>query len=254
MYPVLFEFGGIKIFSYPLFMGMAWGLGYKICLMNPVLMEKGSFRGLFWGTFFFAWLGAKIFFLFSNVGNSLEYYWTTWNFWKGGGFVFYGGLIFGTGYVLIYSLVLKKFPSNRLAWLLPALGLGHALGRVGCFLSGCCFGLSCDLPWAIYLNGQYRHPVTLYEAVLLVLLSVASYKLLKNKTSAWSIIGFYFITYALGRFILEFFRGDWSRGIYLWGLSFSQIISAGLLGLGALAFLLRKKIIFLFEYPPRFSR
>ena len=245
MYPVLFEFGEIKIFSYPLFMGMAWGLAYKICLASPALMEKGSFRGLFWGTFFFAWMGAKIFFLLSSQGDFWGHYLTAWNFWKGGGFVFYGGLVFGSGYILIYSLVLKKFPAERLAWLLPALGMGHALGRMGCFLSGCCFGLVCDLPWAVYLHGQYRHPVPLYEALFLIFLSAITYKLLKNKVSSWNVMGVYFVTYGVARFILEFFRGDWSRGIYLWGFSFSQIISTGLVVLSVSALLLR--LFFLFK-------
>ena len=246
MYPVLFEFWGVKIFSYPLFMGMAWGLSYKMCLVNKVLMEKGSFKGLFWGTFFFAWIGAKIFFLFSSQRYSLEDYLTVWNFWRGGGFVFYGGLIFGAAYAFVYSLVLKKFPANRLVFLLPTLALGHALGRVGCFLSGCCFGAVCNLPWGIYLHGAYRHPVPLYEAIFLTFLFVSTCYFLKKKVSNWNIVGFYFISYALGRFVLEYFRGDWSRGIYSWGFSFSQAISIGLVGFGGLIFLLRKKNYFSF--------
>ena len=241
MLPLLFEYGKIKIFSYPLFMGMAWGLVYKICLRNDILMQKGSFHGLFWGTFLFSWAGAKVFFLFSNDGHSFGYYLTKLEFWQGGGFVFYGGFIFGSCYVLIYSLILKKFPAERLAWLFPPLGLGHALGRVGCFLSGCCYGTVCELPWAIHSNGQYRHPVPLYEAVFLIALSFASHKLLKNKISPWNVVGVYFISYATGRFILEFFRGDWLRGVYSWGLSFSQIISLGFIILGLLLIFLKKR-------------
>ena len=246
MYPVLFEFEGVKIFSYPLFMGMAWGLSYRMCLATDALMEKGSFKSLFWGTFFFSWIGAKLFFLLTNDGHSFQHYLAAWDFWRGGGFVFYGGLIFGTGYILIHSLVLKKFPSEHLAWLLPALGMGHAVGRVGCFLSGCCFGTFCDLPWAVYLHGEYRHPVPLYEATFLIFLSVASYKLLKNKVLSGDIIIFYFVSYGMGRFILEFFRDDWLRGVYSWGLSFSQAVSIGLITLGTLIFLSRKRFYFSF--------
>ena len=244
MYPVLFEFGGIKLFSYPLFMGMAWGLGYKICLGNKILMKNGSFKGLFWGTFFFSWIGAKIFFLFTNHEHSFVHYLTEWNFWRGGGFVFYGGLIFGTGYIFTYSLVLKKFPVENLAWLLPALGMGHAVGRLGCFLSGCCFGTVCNLPWATYLHGQYRHPVPLYEAIFLIFLSGVIYKFLKKNVVSWDIIGFYFVVYAGGRFVLEFFRDDWSRGMYSWDLSFSQFVSMGMVVSGMLIFIFRKRAYF----------
>ena len=226
MHPFLFEFWGLKIFSYPLFVGMAWGLGYKICCNNNLLMEKGSFQGLFWGTFITSWLGAKIFFLLASEVHAFQYYSRMPSFWLGGGFVFYGGLALGIFYVFIYSYVLKKFPVERLGWVLPALGWGHALGRTGCFLSGCCYGKITQVPWSIYLHGHFRHPVPLYEAGFLVLLAIVSHRLLKRGASSLSVAGFYFVMYALGRLLLEFFRGDTIRGIYWWGGSFSQVISA----------------------------
>ena len=244
MYPLLFELGEFQVFTYPLMVGVAWGVAYVMCLSSDMIMEQGSFRGLFWGTFLFSWIGAKFFFLSTNERYSFEHYLTTWDFWQGGGFVFYGGFIFGLCYILIYSLVLKEFPANRLAWLLPPLGIGHALGRVGCFLSGCCYGVACDLPWAVHLHGQYRHPVPLYEALLLLFLSLGSYKLLRDSIYSWNVMGFYFVAYACGRFILEFFRGDQLRGVYAWGYSFSQLVSIGLMALGLLLLLSKRKSYF----------
>ena len=240
MYPLLFEWGGSKIFSYPLFVGMAWGLAYKMCLADRLLMRQGSFQGLFWGTFLFSWLGAKKVFLLVN-GHFFGGYWGMLDFWSGGGFVFYGGLCYGFLYIVFYSVVLKKFPKECLGRLLPPLAAGHALGRVGCFLAGCCYGTVCDLPWAVHLHGQYRHPVPLYEAAFLVLLSAAGYGLSKNKVVSWNIIGFYFAAYAAGRFVLEFFRGDAGRGVYFWGLSSGQIASLAFAVTGALLMMLDKR-------------
>ena len=239
MYPLLFEWGGVKIFSYPLFVGMAWGLAYRMCLVSDSLMEQGSFQGLFWGTFLFSWLGAKSVFLL--VSGRFSDYWSMFDFWSGGGFIFYGGLFFGFAYIVVYSFILGKFPQERLAWLLPPLALGHALGRMGCFFAGCCYGTVCELPWAIYLHGATRHPVPLYEAVFLVFLSIASYKLLKKKVGHWKMVGFYFAMYAVGRFILEFYRGDMARGIYFQGLSLSQIFSMVFVALGIAMMLGRRK-------------
>ena len=241
MHPLVFEFLGFKIFIYPLLVGLAWGVGYRIFWNNMFLIDKSSFYGLFWGTFITSWLGAKIFFLLSSEAPAFDYYSKMSSFWLGGGFVFYGGVVLGAIYVFIYSCVLRKFPADRLGWAFPALGWGHALGRVGCFLSGCCYGKVTDVPWAISLYGHFRHPVPLYEAGFLVLLAIGSHHLLKKKTPSLYVACFYFVSYAMGRLVLEFFRGDNIRGVYEWGGSFSQVISVIIVLLSIGIFLLGKR-------------
>ncbi|MEO6036383.1 MAG: prolipoprotein diacylglyceryl transferase [Verrucomicrobiota bacterium] len=66
--------------------------------------------------------------------------------WKGGGLVFYGGMIFGVVLVAVYVAV-TRIPFFQLADVMaPSLALGLAFGRVGCFLSGCCWGDVCVPP------------------------------------------------------------------------------------------------------------
>lgn len=66
-----------------------------------------------------------------------------------GGIVLYGGLIGGAAGFLIFARI-HKLPALALADLVaPALALGYAFGRIGCFMNGCCFGGACDLPWAV---------------------------------------------------------------------------------------------------------
>ena len=88
-------------------------------------------------TFISAWVGAKVLFIMS-VPASMKFISHQFNFWTGGGFVFYGGLIFS----IFSSLIWLKFSPIRISLspVIPALCLGHAIGRVGCFLTGCCFG------------------------------------------------------------------------------------------------------------------
>ena len=168
--------------------------------------------------------GIKIFFLFLSQDQKIEPYLTSLNFWIGGGFVFYGGLFLGLFYIFCYTALLKKIPFERLHLLLPALIWGHAIGRIGCFMAGCCYGSICTLPWKVFLNGHYRHPVPLYEAAWLACLGLVVSILLKKKASFAKTVSTYLIGYAGGRFVLEFFRGDSIRGVFL-NLSSSQFIS-----------------------------
>ncbi len=231
MKPIFFDFMGIKVFSYPLFMGLAWGIAYQLSFF--ILLEKreslAGFRGLFWGSFLFSWVGAKLLFLFlSSVGKVASVAGSA-NFWLGGGFVFFGGLIGGMLFWAIYSVWLKLFPAKKLFLFLPSLTLGHAIGRLGCWFAGCCYGVQCKLPWAISLRGVERHPVQLYEALALFILGF--FLLGRIRKGIWSgrkLVAFYLLSYSTIRFLLEFFRGDKLRGIFMGGLSISQLVALGL--------------------------
>lgn len=220
-------------------MGLAWGIAYQLSrsLMLKYRQSLKNFNLLFIGTFISAWVGAKIFFLIHSAGGEFSYYMGAGKFWLGGGFVFYGGLVFGAIFVIILTKIFKLFEYKYLHLTLPGLAIGHGVGRIGCLLAGCCYGTVCKLPWSLYVHGDFRHPVQLYEAVSLFVLGFILFKLIRLKKPASFIIGSYFISYTVIRFVLEFFRGDKIRGVYFFGLSTSQVISIILviIVLGALA-------------------
>jgi phosphatidylglycerol---prolipoprotein diacylglyceryl transferase len=232
MYPILLHWHDVTIYSYPLFMGLAWGVAYQLTrwlLLNQKIVSRGLI-GLFIGSFISAWLGAKALFLLHSAGGNLQTYLGSPQFWLGGGFVFYGGLLWASAFVFTYSYFLQKFDHKALHLLIPGLLTGHAIGRVGCFLAGCCFGGACTLPWAINLLDEMRHPVQLYEAAsLLILAALTLYLILRVKSSPFKVISLYFALYALIRFILEYFRGDSIRGVYTFALSTSQYISIAMI-------------------------
>ncbi|MFZ8934106.1 MAG: prolipoprotein diacylglyceryl transferase [Bacteriovoracaceae bacterium] len=244
MYPVIFESASFTLFSYPLFMGLSWGLAYRLSqyfLERMNISEKG-FAGLFWGIFVFSWIGSKIFFLAFSSGGEFVQHSKSLSFWLGGGFVFYGGLIFSLLYLGFYCFVLKKFPIKKTFILLGPLSFGHALGRVGCFLAGCCFGVKTDMVWGYNLHGHNRHPVQLYESIgLLIIGGIITKLMLKNKIEGIKLFVIYFLGYSLLRFTLEFYRGDIIRGVYIWGLSTSQLISI-ILFLVLILYLVRLKV------------
>ncbi len=217
-------------------MGLAWGFGY---FFTKTLFEKhqqvvNSLPILFLGLFISSFIGAKVFFLWFSSGPKLYQYLYANYFWLGGGFVFYGGLIFGLIYYFTYSLLLKKFDFSNSHLLLPGLIFGHAIGRVGCLLTGCCFGSLTDVPWAVSMSGELRHPVQAYEAILLFIIGVIILKMINLKKKNLLIISTYLISYSIVRFLLEYLRGDEVRGIFLNHLSTSQIVSIFLLGIGFL--------------------
>ncbi len=209
-------------------MGLSWGLAFRLSqnYLDRLGISDQGFMGLFWGIFLSSWIGSKVFFLIYSSGGEFVQHSQSLSFWLGGGFVFYGGFIFGILYLIFYCLILKKFNLKNSYILIAPLSFGHALGRLGCFLAGCCFGVKSDLPWAVHLHDHLRHPVQLYEALILVLLGIViARNTLNKKWSPQKIFIFYVASYSILRFLLEFLRGDIIRGIHFMGLSTSQIIS-----------------------------
>lgn len=211
-------------------MGLAWGVGFYLTryLLESFNLDTKPLLPLYGGVFATSWIGAKVFFLIVSSQDQASEYIVNNSFWLGGGFVFYGGLIFGLAFYFLYSLWLKKFPFEESKMLVPGLVFGHAIGRLGCFLAGCCFGSQCDLPWAVHMHGEWIHPVQLYEAFGLFAIGYMSLKWVKNKEKNFFIVTRYLIYYSLLRFVVEHFRGDKIRGVYWYDLSTSQMISVAL--------------------------
>jgi phosphatidylglycerol:prolipoprotein diacylglycerol transferase len=161
------------------------------------------------------------------------------------GLVFYGGLAGGIGSAYWYCRHFRV-PFARVADAgVPALAFGHAFGRVGCLLGGCCYGreISPDHPFAIVLHGTTRHPVQAYEAVGLVVLGailVALSSRLRARPGALAWL--YIALYAVLRFAMELFRGDdVERGRLAGLISTSQIIALVAFAVAAVAFARRRR-------------
>lgn len=120
----------------------------------------------------------------------------------------------------------------------PAIALGQAIGRVGCFMAGDDYGRPSDVPWAVAFTdpdaagiggaplGVLLHPVQLYESMACVVLFVVLLQLRRRRQFDGEVILAYTLLYAIGRFVLEFFRGDADRGFVFGGLlSISQFIA-----------------------------
>ncbi len=148
----------------------------------------------------------------------------------GGGYVFYGGFYGGVATCAIYARVTKVDKWELARMLIPLVPFFHVLGRIGCFMAGCCYGMESETFGVVYTaslaapNGVPLLPVQLYESVgefiLFVITSIIAWRPQRGDRA----FCFWLIAYAVMRFCLEFLRGDDYRGI--WGpLSTSQWIA-----------------------------
>ncbi|OFZ14158.1 MAG: hypothetical protein A2X86_04720 [Bdellovibrionales bacterium GWA2_49_15] len=215
MMPILLSWP-FPLYAYPLFLGFAWGIAYTYSLVVAQEMGIDAFKFKIYslGLFASTWIGAKIFFwIFSAEINATVI--KSINFWMGGGFVFFGGLVFGTIFTMVHNHYFKLINVEMAARLLPGLCLGHAVGRVGCFLAGCCFGRKLDTPLRIFEHELDKHPVQFYEIFVLVALFFYLRTVLKKSGAPkMQIILTYFMAYAGFRFFIEFMRADTIRGVY----------------------------------------
>lgn len=93
-----------------------------------------------------------------------------------------------------------------------ALPVGQAIGRVGCFFGGCCYGKETSVPWAVFSQGALRHPAPLYESAICLAIAAWLWSTREKPTRPGWRFRYYLIAYAAVRMILEEFRGDAVRG------------------------------------------
>ncbi len=163
------------------------------------------------------------------------------------GFVVYGGIIGGIFSGWLYCRIKKLKFLTYFDLIMPSIALAQGFGRIGCFLAGCCYGKETSGPLAI----TFRHsdfapnnvplvPTQIYSSILdfghfFLLLYVARHKKADGQVAAC-----YLIFYSIGRFVIEFFRGDLERGS-VGPLSTSQFISIFIMLAGFLLFFLTEK-------------
>lgn len=166
----------------------------------------------------------------------------------GGGIVFYGGLIGGILGALLGCRVAKCTFSSLERAVVPFIPLGHAIGRVGCFMAGCCYGAPYEGPLAVHyphaVTGlspeQGYFPVQLLEAALNLVIFCVLLLVRRKKRRPLRLLGAYIGMYGVVRFVLEFFRGDEIRGIAA-GLSTSQWIAVGMVAASCLFLCIKPK-------------
>ncbi len=160
---------------------------------------------------------------------------SNWKYYMNFGIVYYGGFIGIFIAAMVYS---KLFNEDIREWIwqtVVSIPLFHAIGRVGCVFSGCCYGKIVD-HGGIYnaMIDKYCLPIQLYEAIgelIIFIIILVRNEIKKDYTNYYRPLGIYCTLYPILRFVDEFWRGDKIRGI--WGpFSTSQYISLFLFPIG----------------------
>ena len=243
MFPELLRIGDFQITSFGAMVAAAFLIAFWISGME--FERKGISRQLH-ERFFLACLiggvlGAKLLFLLENVplsdllSHPLHYLLLR------GGLTFYGGFFLA---ILASFLVVKR--NRESFWKVldataPALAIGYATGRVGCFLVGDDYGIASSLPWAMpFPKGspptlEAVHPTQLYEAIIMSLVFAALWKMRKKDRPVGWLASIYLGLAGLERFSVEFIRNTTESPIS--GLSIAHIMALGLILIGALKYL-----------------
>lgn len=229
------------ISSYVVFLVLAFSVGYFDALRRAEAsgLERKIVERTYLAFLFGALAGARLFHVFLE---SPEYYaeapHRTLAFWQGG-FSLWGGAMGGLAAV---SVVARKLGASRLVvfdLFAPSMLLGVAIGRIGCLLAGCCFGLPTSMPWAVVFDHPATfvdfpetplHPTQIYEALGALVLSIALrfVEAGPGKRFALALAG-----YGGLRFVVEIFRGDVARGFVVPDLLSLPQLFAIAAGIGA---------------------
>jgi phosphatidylglycerol:prolipoprotein diacylglycerol transferase len=254
MHPTLFELGGKAFPSYGVLVTTGYVLAFGVILWLSA--KRGLPRAEMAAYLLFLALataiGAKLYFFIGAALGDIPGYSRQpaelWRNLKGGG-AFYGGFIAGLLFSLWYLRRFKLAFWKAADCVAPGAALGHAVGRVGCFLAGCCYGRPTSLPWGVRFPLLERpvHPTQLYEAGLNLLNALVLFGLFRRGRRDGSVFLVYLFNYSLIRFLLEYFRGDPARAYLFRGtspwtsLSGPQLVSMAGLAASAVLFVLRSR-------------
>jgi phosphatidylglycerol---prolipoprotein diacylglyceryl transferase len=245
MFPNLFSYGSFRIYTYGFFLAMAFLISMYVA--GREAKRRGGSPEQIYDLSFYSIVAAIIGSRIMDVILKWDYFSAhpleIFMMWKGG-LAFQGGLILGLLIMILYIHRHQMALWTTLDIMAFATPLGQFIGRLGCFMAGCCFGRECHQPWAVTFNhpdtlapmGVPVHPTQLYESFLSLGVFFFLMWLRHRQKFPGQIIGIYLLSAGAVRFFVEFFRGD-ERGPVLWlGMPSTQVVALGLI-LGATLFL-----------------
>lgn len=211
MHPVLFQFHSFTIYSYGFFIAVAMLAAMFMAGRRSVLLgiPSSAVYDLIFLLFVSGIIGARLFYVLQHWPDYRSDLLRAFLI-REGGLVWYGGFLLGAFAGIGYAIV-KKLPVLSLCdFFSPLAALGHAIGRVGCFFNGCCYGRITSPRWGVVFDDDRwpRLPVQLYEAALLTVLFFVLDRMLFKKHRPGEVFVAYLFSYGLIRFFTEFLRGD----------------------------------------------
>jgi phosphatidylglycerol:prolipoprotein diacylglycerol transferase len=232
----------IHTYGFLVALGFLAGIGFAVWRAKKEGLPTDKIIDLSFYILLAAIIGSRLLFIIINAGHYIEHPLDVVKIWEGG-LVFYGGVLLAVPTALWYVRNAGLGLWNTADIFAPAVAIGHAFGRLGCFAAGCCYGkISEAFPWSVIFTDPEclaplniaLHPVQLYEAAGEFMNFFILAGLMRYKKFDGQLFMTYLLLYGTLRFVVEFFRGDTARGFLVGPVSVSQGISI-LMVLSALA-------------------
>jgi len=209
MYPTFFRIGTFEVTSFGVMVAIGalvglWVFGRELSRSRlPTSGSDAAMAGVFGGL-----VGAKLLWVVEHLGESP---------FKDlllsrGGMSWFGGLVGGVATALVFMRRLRLPVLATLAAATPALAIGHAIGRIGCFLVGDDYGRPTDLPWGVAFprglppTDMRVHPTQLYEMAALLFVSWLLIRWRRHGVADAIVLGRYLVLAGAIRFAIEFIR------------------------------------------------
>ena len=225
----LFSIGKFTIHGYGLMIGLGFLaavlLGCYRAKLKGLSADYLSSMAIY--VLIFGFLGGKLLFIIVEFKDFLS---NPLGALGSSGFVVYGGIITGILTIVIYSKIKKISVASYADLIVPSIAVNQSLGRVGCFLAGCCYGRETD-SWigvtfpegCLAPAGVKLIPTQLISAIGMMIIAIGLILIDKKTKYKGVIAGMYLLFYSVGRFGIEFFRNDYRGEVGIF--STSQFIS-----------------------------
>ena len=240
MHPIFFRLGPFTIHTYGVLVALAFLAGMLFAVREGKRkgIDPEKILDLCFYILVAAIVGSRILQVAVEYRYYLEHPLEIVMIWKGG-LVFYGGFI-GAVFTAIWYMNRHSLPVWKVGDIMaPSIAIGQAIGRLGCFSAGCCYGAPTCVPWAVTFTdpdslavlGVPVHPSQLYESFGAFLIFIGLFLYRKRTQFDGQLFWLYALCYSVLRFSLEFLRGDTDRGFMHAGgflMSTSQAIALGI--------------------------
>lgn len=254
MYPILFKVFGFPIHSYGVMIVVAFVVGAWLARrraashgLEPAKLVDGLLGALIVGI-----IGARLFFILQDLPYYSRHPHELWSV-QVAGVTSFGGILFGLIYLFAWAKKKSVPVWSVFDTIAPPFLIASAIGRVGCLLNGCCYGIACtdNLPWKIHVPDAagWHHPAQIYDSLMCLLAYGLVVLAEKRNTAPGQSFSLAMMGFGLSRFIYEFWRagtdqqvasGAASSTYWIGWLTQAQAVAGAMVLLGVVIYVVQR--------------
>jgi len=251
MFPDLFTIGPVTLHTYGIFVatGFLVGLMVTIRIGKAEEMPGQQIMDIGFLMIVAAIVGSRLLYVLMNLSYFLDHPLDAFKIWQ-------GGLVFSGGILCVVLTVAWYTRKHHLSfWKMadmwaPAMAIGQAIGRIGCFMAGCCYGKPTDSDWGVVFTNPHSlaplntplHPTQLYSSFSGFLIFFILLPLYRKRTFDGQVFLWLLVLHSTARLFIERFRGDDRGMVFGSGMTLTQLVTLLIL-IGAIValFVFRKR-------------